>query len=260
MKVSVLSSSSQGNCIYLEHNNKKYLFDCGISYRKLIEKMTAIGSFLDKLDGIFITHEHFDHISGLSSVIKKFNTNIYMTKGTYNGLSEKDKEKISPIYINFVKKDKVFKVDDITIYPFGLSHDAIDPVGYMLTFGDKKLVYLTDTGSFEAVDLLKNADFYILESNHEPDMLMLSNRPWSLINRILSAKGHLSNYQSVELFSKLIGDNTKKLVLYHLSNECNTKELALLAFKNYFKARKINTDNLEIYVSDREMPIKLLEV
>ena len=260
MKFSVLCSSSSGNCTLLKVNNKNYLLDAGISARGLKEKLNYLNEDLDNIEGIFVTHEHTDHIYGLASIAKKYSPAIYLTKNTYKSLSDADKEKISPILFKFIKCEEDFYVDDLHILPFRISHDAKDPVGYKFEYNNKVLVYLTDTGVFIPRDDLKNADSYILESNHEPDMLVMSGRPWVLINRILSNTGHLSNQDSAKLFSELVGEKTQSLVLFHLSSECNTKDLALLAYKYYFKEKNQSIINTKITVSDKKIPTKFIEV
>ncbi len=260
MKFSVLCSSSSGNCTLLQVNNKYYLLDAGLSARGLKERLNSMNENLVKLSGIFITHEHFDHVSGLSSIAKCYEPTIYITKNTYRALPESDKEKISPILFSFIKCEEEFYVDGIKVLPFRTSHDAKDPVGFRFEYDNKVLVYLTDTGIFIPRDDLKNADSYILESNHEPDMLVMSGRPWVLINRILSKTGHLSNEDSAKLFSELVGEKTKSLVLFHLSSECNTKDLALLAYKSYFKEAKSTIQNTKITISDKKKPTEFIEV
>jgi len=259
MRFCVLSSSSSGNSVYLEINNKKFLLDAGFSYRQLSLKAEKAEINLNSIDSIFITHEHSDHVSGLYSISSKFNSSIYLTKDTYKSLSQVDKERINPINLKFIKANEFFEIDGIKILPFKTNHDAKDSIGYMFEYDNKSLVYLTDTGYFDPREELINKDCYILESNHEKDMLLMSNRPWILKERIMSNDGHLSNEQSCEVFSNLVGPNTKTLVLYHLSSECNTKDIALLTYKNYFKGTNI-INNINIIVSDREEPTSIIEV
>ena len=260
MKICVLSSSSSGNCIYLESNNKGYLLDCGISSRQIETKLSLINVNPFSIKGIFITHEHSDHISGLSSFFKKYNPTIYLSKGTYRGLKDSDKQVISPIYCKFIKAFEEFEVDNMKILPFPLSHDVYEPTGFKIEENNKSVVYLTDTGKFGYIEKLSNANMYIIESNHEKDLLLSSNRPWVLINRIMSDTGHLSNEDSAKVFSLLKGDNTSKIILFHLSNECNTKELALLKYETYFRKNNLSLDNVEMFVSDRSNPTPLIEV
>ncbi|MCB9498843.1 MAG: MBL fold metallo-hydrolase [Bacillales bacterium] len=261
MKFSVLGSSSGGNATYLEHNGKKYLIDCGFGIRYILSRMNDLNIKADHLDGIFISHEHSDHIAGLSSVSNHFNSPIFMSKKTYKGLRFEEKEKISPILLSFFNSGEEFTTDSLKVFPFPVSHDASDPVGFKFTDeNEKTLVYLTDTGCFISYDKISNADAYIIESNHEPEMLLLSNRPWVLKNRILSDSGHLSNDDSAKTFGSLMGDKTKLAVLFHLSNECNTKELATLAYENYFHKFPEKGKNVTLKVSSKNHPTEIFEV
>lgn len=261
MKFSVLSSSSSGNCTLLEDNQKFYLIDCGLSLRAIIKDLNAIDIFINHLDGIFITHEHIDHTQGLASVVKKFNCPIYMSKLTYKKLSDNLKDKISPIAFSFFKPEEEFIVNSLKVLPFRTLHDAIDPVGFrFIDSKDKVLVYITDTGSFQDRSDLENADCYIIESNHEPNLLLLSNRPWELKNRIMSEYGHLSNEDSAKIIYSLKGPKTKKVILFHLSNECNTKELALTAYKAFQREYQVSFDGIDILASDKNKPMNIMEV
>lgn len=261
MRYCVLCSSSSGNCTYLEINNNVYLLDAGISYKQVVEKLGSIGITLKSLKGIFITHEHSDHVSGLSSIASKTDCKIYMSKGTYRGLNDNLKEKVSPLRFVFLKPDDEYELIDFTLKTIKLSHDALDPIGYsFIDSNQKELVYITDTGTLIPNDNIKNKDAYIIESNHEPDLLLLSNRPWILKNRIMSNSGHLSNQSSARLFSSVYGNNTKSVMLFHLSNECNNKELALLSYNTILSENGIDTSLIDIVVSDRKEPTKIMEV
>lgn len=261
MKFSILSSSSSGNVVYLEHNNHHYLIDCGIGIRAIQSRLNNLNIHIEKLDGIFISHEHTDHVYGLPSVSSKLQPRIYMSKLAYRNMNYEEKERISPILFTFFNKNEEFIVDTLKIYPFGVSHDAADPVGFkIIDENENELVYLTDTGCFLYPEIIKNASAYIIESNHEPDLLLNSMRPWPLKNRILSNLGHLSNDDSAALFANLYGDKTKLCVLYHLSSECNSKELALMAYKNYFQKRSIDVSQISFVVSDRTHETKIYEV
>ncbi|MCR5741751.1 MAG: MBL fold metallo-hydrolase [Gammaproteobacteria bacterium] len=260
MEFSVLSSSSSGNATLIKHNDKYYLLDCGIGIRALYNRFNKLNIFVDKISAIFITHEHHDHISGLQSVVAKYNSRVYMSKLTYKNLSDTIKEKVSPINFSFFIPGEEFMVDDLVINTFRTHHDAADPVGFVISDKEKKLSYITDTGCLEPNELIINSDAYILESNHETNLLLMSARPWALKNRILSEFGHLSNEDSVKLFDRIRGDKTKHLILFHLSNECNTKDIALGEYYRYFKTNNIDVSNIDIMASSPNEPLLLIEV
>ena len=112
----------------------------------------------------------------------------------------------------------------------------------------------------EETDLIKNASSYIIESNHEPNILLLSARPWPLKQRIISDEGHLSNEDSAKLFYHIFGDKTESVVLYHLSKECNTDDLALSAYRMYAKENNIDTKNIKIYVANKTEISEMIEL
>ena len=242
------------------NNNKYYLLDAGIGIRKIIKNLSDIGIALDHLDGIFLTHEHSDHVGGLKSIFSKLECPIYMSKIAYKYMADDIKDKISPRYFRFITNNDEFKVDDLTIKTFKTYHDSSDPLGYRFECGDKDIVYITDTGHMEETDLIKNASSYIIESNHEPNILLLSARPWPLKQRIISDEGHLSNEDSAKLFYHIFGDKTESVVLYHLSKECNTDDLALSAYRMYAKENNIDTKNIKIYVANKTEISEMIEL
>ena len=167
---------------------------------------------------------------------------IYCVKGTYERGD-----------INYIEVEKTFDVDGIKITPIEASHDAPNTVGYILSADDEKLVYLTDTGFIpeRTIELIKNADYYIIESNHDRKMLLKTNRPESLKQRILSDEGHLCNEDSAFYMADSVGPKTKEIVLAHLSQEANTPEKALSAYEKVFRKRKIRTQSIKIHCANQ---------
>lgn len=225
MEVYVLASGSKGNITYLKSNNFKLLVDAGISYQRIKQKFIEYNEDLNVIDGLFLTHEHQDHIYGLKMLLKKVKIrNIFLTKGTYNGLAGDIRELIkNPV---FIKSDEEFVFNGIKVLPFMLSHDANEPVGFLFTYNDKKIVHLTDTGYVDMsyYSVLEDADFYLLEANHNPTKLMSSPRPYALKQRIISEKGHLSNEDASWLMNRLIKNKKAIWVVAHMSEDCNSIE------------------------------------
>lgn len=227
MKFCILASGSKGNCTYVEIKNKKFLIDVGINFLNLSKKLNDINVRPEEIEGIFITHSHIDHINGLSTMLKKVNPKIY--------ISEKTKKELKFEINNCYLIDELITFDDFNIKPIKLSHDVAECLGYIF---DDKMVYITDTGYInnKYYDDLTNKTAYIIESNHDVDMLMESNRPYFLKMRILGDEGHISNKDCGYYLSKFIGEDTKHIVLAHLSENNNTKEKALdtvLSYINY---------------------------
>jgi len=220
MKVVVLSSGSKGNTTYIECGNTKILIDMGNTCKYVVSKLEGLGINAEDIDGIFITHTHVDHVKGLKVFLKKYNTKVYFTEKMFDEVS----------YINnyeFINSDKIV-IKDLLVNVIKTSHDVADSVGYVIEGDNKGIVYITDTGYInnKYFSLLNNREVYILESNH--DIEMLNNGPYSfqLRQRILGDKGHLSNYDCSRYLSNFIGDKTDTIVLAHLSEENNTYELA----------------------------------
>ena len=220
MRLIVLSSGSKGNTTYIECGNTKIIIDMGNTCKYVVSKLKEIEVDPKEIDGIFITHTHSDHIKGLKVFLNKYHTRVFLT--------DKMKEEIDYVLnYSFVDSNKII-FGDFVIDVIKTSHDVSSSVGYIIHGDNKSIVYITDTGYInnKYFDILNNREVYILESNH--DIEMLNNGPYSfqLRQRILGDKGHLSNYDCSRYLSSFIGDKTKCIMLAHLSEENNTPELA----------------------------------
>ena len=212
MKIITLASGSKGNT--------RFLIDIGITYRHLLERLEEIGKSIDDIDALLITHTHSDHIKGLKVFVKHNNVPVYIREEMYKELKEiLPKEKVE------LYSDKMH-LKNVTIDLVHTSHDAPGSVGFLI---NNSLVYITDTGYINEkyYDLLSNREIYYIESNHDEQMLLTGPYPHYLKQRILSDKGHLSNGATANYLEKFIGSNTKYIILAHISETNNTKELAL---------------------------------
>lgn len=221
MKVKILASGSKGNSTLIKSSSDMFLIDIGISTLKLKRILEDEGLNVGDLSGVFISHCHSDHISGLLSLVKKYKIKVYVTDRVYLDIKK---------YVAFddvVLVNDFCQIGDLTIKLINTSHD-VSSNGYVVFDGSSSLVYITDTGYINKkyFDLLSNRTMYIIESNHNEEMLLNGPYPFELKKRVLSDKGHLSNGYTGRLLAKLIGNNTKRVILAHISENNNTYELA----------------------------------
>lgn len=251
MKAKVLASGSKGNVTIVLCDETKILIDIGLSYNKTKALLEDNNLVFDEFSAILITHNHSDHIRGLSSLIKYTKLKVYIPKRMY-----KDIENAVPIE-RCVFIDDNFCINDVNIELIHTSHDAPNSFGYIIEYNKKQLVYVTDTGYInrKILSKIRNKDIYILESNHDEAMLMDGPYPRFLKERVISDKGHLSNKTTARYLKNSIGENTKYIVLAHLSETNNTKELAYQE-----TSQLLDNDNVKILVAEQEISTIMLEV
>ena len=254
MEVYILASGSQGNCTIIKDNDNIIMLDLGISYKKLLEKLNKINVDVNNIKHILITHEHMDHTRGIKAFCKEnVGEYFYLTKGTNKALLNQDIK--IPCFVN-LKADEEFEVLGFKIIPIMLSHDAKEPVGFVLKKDDKKIVYITDTGyvSEDYNELLKDATLYIFEANHDINMLMNTpKRPYHTKMRIISDKGHMSNDYATKKINQLVSKNSTWAV-FHISKDCNSiDEIEKSICKNFDNPYKIKP----IYTSQETKIIKI---
>jgi len=261
MKLCVLASGSKGNVTYFESGNTKILIDCGLSFKQLQNRLSNKELSIDKLDGVLITHEHTDHVYGIDVLLKRIDTVCYLTEKTYDSLHFKVKQNVKEKHISFITPEEKFMINDIEIVPISISHDASDAVGYIIYAEGKKIVYVTDIGYLPVKDIetFENADLYVFESNYDITMLFTSNRPFYLKQRIDSVKGHMSNNDSAYNMTKLIGKNTKQIILAHPSRECNLEDVAIKTYDEVFKDYNLLITDYNLVVAKQDIPTKIFE-
>ena len=253
MIVCNLSSGSKGNSTYIQTKNHKILIDIGNSCLYVEKKLKEIGVDPQEIDLVLITHAHVDHISGVRVFCKKHNPQIYITDKIIKE-SNLDKHLLNRL-------DMLERIDDIKITELELSHDVEDIKGYIIEENNSSMVYITDTGYINEkyFKKLKNKNIYIFESNHDVEMLMNNEKyPHTTKIRILSDKGHLSNKDSSYYLSKIIGEDTKAILLSHLSEQNNTEELAIKTLNETLEKRKIKKP--QILVAKQNIPSKIFKV
>lgn len=241
MKTAVLCSGSKGNSTYVETSKNKILLDVGMNYKYLEEKLQAIGVSSSDINYIILSHTHADHIAALKNFIKKNKTTLVLSQKIFADLQDiKD-------YPHILIYEEDINLDGIYIKAIHSSHDAVDSRNFIINDFGKTLAYITDTGyvNNRYFKDLKNLNIYLFESNHDVELLENGPYPAWLKRRVLSDNGHLSNKAASFYLSKLIGPDTQKIILIHLSETNNLEEIALETIRNTFIDRDIAFNNIE---------------
>ncbi|MCF7853411.1 MAG: MBL fold metallo-hydrolase [Candidatus Pacebacteria bacterium] len=250
--LTVLGSGSRGNGIVVQSDDASILIDAGFSSREIQRRMCTVGLENLKLDAVLVSHEHSDHVKGLRVLAKQLDLPVFCNRGTGEVIKDRG---LSPDQLSLFSAGASFTIRDMTIEPFSIPHDAMDPMGFIIRTPTHKVGIVTDLGhvSRMACHHLRECDILVLESNHDLDMLRQSTRPWSLKQRIISRHGHLSNDDSMALLQQILHPRTKHVVLAHASQDCNRYDLV----------RKCVTANLtswqrpdvQAYVATQDTPL-----
>lgn len=247
MKIQTISSGSKGNCSIVLCDNVNFIIDMGISYLTLKRSLEDNSLSFSDFKGILITHCHKDHTKGLKTLLKNTHLKVYIPEDMYESL----KDLVPYAKCEFI--DDEYEIEDVKIELIHTSHDAPSSVGFIIESNGKSLVYVTDTGYINRKYLAKmvGKDAYLIESNHDEVMLMDGPYPRFLKERVISDKGHLSNKTTAKYLKKIIGKNTKNIILAHLSEKNNTEDKALEAMQE----EGLNSINIKIARQDEVGPM-----
>ena len=253
MQVCVLASGSAGNAIYVQHGATRVLVDAGLSGREIETRLRSIGVDIQKLMGVVVSHEHSDHISGVGVLARKVKCPVWLTRGTFDASRSRFKGRER---VRFFENDEDFTIGDLSFQPFAISHDAADPVNFVVDDGQSRLGIATDMGvvSQLAFQKLSTSDMVILESNYDREMLMTGPYPWSVKQRIQGTHGHLDNTVASETLGQLIDTGLEQVVLAHLSEENNRAELARQASEAVIESRGLRRYQLTVAEQDQPTP------
>ncbi len=226
MKFSVLGSGSKGNSLYIESGNTSILIDAGFSGKELAKRLTVHGKEIEDLNGVFLTHEHGDHILGAGVISRRCRLPVYANAGTFKG----GDKRIGKLHKRMeFETGTAVQCNDLEIRSFRISHDTLDPVGFLIRDVNSSIACCTDTGKVSQLvsSRLSHCDAHILEFNHDPQMLKTGPYPHSLQQRVRSSQGHLANEEASAFLATLLHDKLQFVVLAHLSEKNNTADIAL---------------------------------
>lgn len=250
----MLASGSSGNCTLVATDRARVLVDAGLSRKELARRMAEIGEDPDRIDAIVISHEHSDHTSGLPVLAKRLDAPVFASSITAPGLCWNGYE---PKLERFQAGTRVV-VGDIEIDSFTIPHDAIDPVAFCLRAQGIKVGIVTDLGYIpESIKYhLRGTTLLVLEANHDLEMLKVGPYPWSVKQRVMSRKGHLSNDMACEFIRNDLDTSTAALVLGHLSQHNNHPEIVRLSAEQALAGRRLFT---KLVIAEHRQPTEVFE-
>lgn len=227
MRFSVLGSGSGGNATVVQAGGLTLLIDAGLSAKQLVTRMRLVGIDPAALDGVFLTHEHGDHIRGLKIFLKQFNIPVFTTPATARVVKEQGIEGATWKYFEAGQR---FALKNVEIDTFAIQHDAVDPVGFVVHQGPGRLGLVSDAGfvTRSMTERLRDLSALFVEANYDDTLLEADlKRPWAIKQRISSRHGHLSNRQVADLLRDIAHPRLFRIVLGHLSSDCNRPDVAI---------------------------------
>lgn len=254
LRFCLLGSGSSGNAALVYSETTRILIDCGFSFVQINTRLRAVDESVDGLRAVFVTHEHIDHVAGLGVLCRKTGVPAHLTTGTYESLPKT--VGVIPRVELFEAGDEI-RIGDLEITSYSVSHDAADPVSYIIRNGGAKLGFATDLGHCSHLVRARLAGCHalVLESNYCPEMLRTGGYPPQVQQRIRSRIGHLSNHDMSALLSELLHDSLQTVVLVHISANNNSPDLAHAMATEVVRDRAV-----ELVVAAQDVPTRLFEV
>jgi phosphoribosyl 1,2-cyclic phosphodiesterase len=257
VRLTILGSGSSGNCAYVETDDTRLLIDAGLSLRQIRQRLATVGRGPENLTGILITHEHSDHVQGLTALSEKLRIPVYCNRFTKEAIEAQLEIRLDS---RLFTTGASFEVGDLVVETFSVPHDAQDPVGYLLQTPGGNLGFLTDLGHATRLVLerVRRANVLVLESNHDVKMLQeCPHRPWSLKQRILGRHGHLSNEAAADAAEQIMSAELRHLYLGHISRQCNKPELAYRVVSE--RLQKIGAHHVKVELTSQSVACPTLE-
>jgi len=254
ISVCILASGSKGNAIYVSDGDSEILFDAGLSGVQIERRLHSKNLNPENLRAIVVSHEHTDHICGVGVLSRRYKLPVYISPKTLESAANS----IGKMYeVVPFECGRSFRIDNLLIHPFPISHDAEDPAGFTIQQNGRKIGIATDLGIASAVvkQHLKGCQLLVLEANHDEQMLADGSYPWPLKQRIRSRNGHLSNAETENLLQEIAHDRLSHVILAHLSAENNTPEKAFQQI-----ARSLGNSGVQVTVASQDRCSDLLTI
>jgi len=256
VRLTILGSGSAGNTAYLETPGARVLIDCGLSARRTRNALLEMNRTPERLDGILITHEHSDHVSGLKVLAAKLGIPIYCNRHTATEIRQIHKCEFK---FQLFETGHQFEIGDLGVETFPVPHDAIDPVGFVLHTPAAQIGWLTDLGHGTrlAADRVRHAEVLLLETNHDLDLLRNDPlRPPHLKQRITSRHGHLSNEGAADFLEQILHPNLRHIYCVHLSSDCNSPEIVRTEITA--KLAALGAEHVQVHLTEQTAPCPTL--
>ena len=252
LSITTLASGSEGNCLLVTGGETAILIDAGISCRRILNSLNALGIDPAVLSAILVTHEHSDHVCGIATLTRRLGVPVYASQGTARQLAYRIA--FPPDGLRPFDAGKSFSVGDLTVFSFPTPHDASDSVGYSVACAGARLAVATDLGVVTpaVLDAVLGSDTVVVETNHDVELLRAGPYPYPLKQRILSERGHLCNEDGAALAVQAAAAGARTVILAHLSKTNNTPDLALAAVERAFDAAGVS--GVEVTVAPRSHP------
>ncbi len=264
MKFMTIASGSSGNASYVAGSFGALLCDCGISTKRIENALRGAGEDPADLSGIFLTHEHHDHIAGLGVFTRRYKTPVYATEGTIRGIRSAKPDMVDPALFHVIRAGKPLEVCGITVTSAPIPHDANEPVAYTFSEAGKKICLATDLGkrTDELEEFLQEADILLLEANHDVRMLEVGPYPYPLKQRILGNQGHLSNTEAGRLLARVVCPETRYVFLGHLSQKNNYPPLCYETVRGELRGNHygLTAEDIHLAVASPDEPGELIEI
>jgi len=258
VKLTILGSGSAGNCAYLETDETRLLIDAGLSGRQIRERLASIGRTPELLHGILITHEHSDHVQGLTTLSAKLRIPLFCNRLTQEAIENQLNTRFD---CRIFSTGASFEVGDVAVDTFSVPHDASDPVGFLVRTNAGNIGFLTDLGHATnlVIERVRTANVLLLETNHDLKLLQEdTKRPWSIKQRILSRHGHLSNDDAAGVVEQIVSSELRHLFLGHLSRDCNQPKRAIDAVRE--RLQRMGVDHVRIEAASQDVPCSTLSL